>query len=409
MATVTLRSVKGSALTFTEMDNNFNNLNTDKIELTDLSVGTEGTPSGDGSIAYNNTTGVFTYTPPTAAGIGAIALTALSVGAEAAASGDGGIAYDNSTGVFTYTPPTAAGIGAIGLTALSVGAEAAASGDGAIAYDNSTGVFTYTPPTAAGIGALANVGDDSFPQLGGNLDIQSYTITTTTSNGSILLQPNGTGFVTVDGGTGLAVDTGFIKANNTNANLTLQADGIGYILLNQVGGVIVTDTAASGNGVITGATSKGIALLTNAGASGVNDPQFALSNGGGISVSPGATSTTTFNGTNVSNLQLKDYKETVYTGGTTTGTITPDVANGNVQSITLSGNITFSAFGNPEAGQSMTLIVKQPSSGGPYTLTSTMKFAGGTKTLSTAADAIDIISVFYDGTDYWASLATAFA
>ncbi len=34
------------------------------ISLTDLSVGAAGTPSGNGQIAYNNTTGVFTYTPP---------------------------------------------------------------------------------------------------------------------------------------------------------------------------------------------------------------------------------------------------------------------------------------------------------------------------------------------------------
>lgn len=34
------------------------------IALTDLSVGAEGTASGDGAIAYNDTTGVFTYTPP---------------------------------------------------------------------------------------------------------------------------------------------------------------------------------------------------------------------------------------------------------------------------------------------------------------------------------------------------------
>ena len=32
--------------------------------LSSLSVGAEGTASGDGAIAYNNTTGVFTYTPP---------------------------------------------------------------------------------------------------------------------------------------------------------------------------------------------------------------------------------------------------------------------------------------------------------------------------------------------------------
>ena len=57
----------------------------------------------------------------------------------------------------------------------------------------------------------------------------------------------------------------------------------------------------------------------------------------------------------------------------------------------------------------MTLIVRQPSSGGPYTLTSSMKFAGGTKTLSTTANAYDIISVVYDGTNYYASLSTNFS
>ena len=40
-----------------------------------------------------------------ASGASSIALTDLSVGAEGSASGDGAIAYDNSTGVFTYTPP----------------------------------------------------------------------------------------------------------------------------------------------------------------------------------------------------------------------------------------------------------------------------------------------------------------
>jgi len=41
---------------------------------------------------------------------GGIALTSLSVGSEATASGDGGIAYNSSTGVFTYTPPLLSGL-----------------------------------------------------------------------------------------------------------------------------------------------------------------------------------------------------------------------------------------------------------------------------------------------------------
>jgi hypothetical protein len=80
-----------------------------------------------------------------------------------------------------------------------------------------------------------------------------------------------------------------------------------------------------------------------------------------------------------------------------------------VQKITLTGNITVNAFDNPVAGQTVKLIVKQPSSGGPYTLTSSMLFAGGDKTLSTSADAVDVITVFYDGSDYLASLSGGFS
>lgn len=55
---------KGSPLTNAEVDTNFIELQQNKVELDDLSVGTEGEPSGDGAIAYDNATGVFTYTPP---------------------------------------------------------------------------------------------------------------------------------------------------------------------------------------------------------------------------------------------------------------------------------------------------------------------------------------------------------
>lgn len=41
MTTITLRNVKGSALSFTEVDNNFTNLNTDKIEGVTSSVDSE--------------------------------------------------------------------------------------------------------------------------------------------------------------------------------------------------------------------------------------------------------------------------------------------------------------------------------------------------------------------------------
>lgn len=128
----------------------------------------------------------------------------------------------------------------------------------------------------------------------------------------------------------------------------------------------------------------------------------------------GQSNTSSFNiavPTSLSNaaLTVKDVRDTVYIGGSTTGTITPDCANGNVQTVTLTGSITFNAFANAVSGQSMTMIITQPASGGPYTLTSSMKFAGGAKTLSTAANAVDMLTVSYIGTTYYASLVTGFA
>lgn len=216
MATIVTRASKGAALTWAEGDSNITNLNNAKIELTDLSVGAEGTASGDGSIAYNNTTGVFTYTPPVI--------------------------------------------------------------------------------PAAGIGNLL---EDTTPQLGGSLDVNGNSIVSA-SNGNIAITPNGTG-------------------------------------------------------------------------------QTAIKN--------------------------LEYNEFIHSLGTTSGTVAPNAANGNVQTITLNGNLTLNAFTSPVAGQSITLIVNTNGTG--RTLTSSMKWSGGEKTLSTTSTT-DIISVFYDGTNYWASLSKDF-
>ena len=90
---------------------------------------------------------------------------------------------------------------------------------------------------------------------------------------------------------------------------------------------------------------------------------------------------------------ITGYKETIYDLGTTSGTITPDVANGNVQTITLNGNLTINAFANPLAGQTLTLIID--TNGTSRTLTSSMLF-------------IDIITMTYTGSVYYASLSKDF-
>lgn len=105
---------------------------------------------------------------------------------------------------------------------------------------------------------------------------------------------------------------------------------------------------------------------------------------------------------------LKDIRETVFAiGNSGTATLTPDAANGSVQTITATGNFTLSAFSNPVSGQTITFIITQDATGS-RTLTSTMRFAGASKTLSTAANSIDILTVSYIGTTYYASLAKGF-
>tara|TARA_R110000772_G_scaffold29957_2_gene74710 strand:- start:13418 stop:14176 length:759 start_codon:yes stop_codon:yes gene_type:complete len=99
-------------------------------------------------------------------------------------------------------------------------------------------------------------------------------------------------------------------------------------------------------------------------------------------------------------------EETVYDLGTTGGTITPSFTNGAIQKITLNANLTFSAFTSPVAGQSITLIIDTNGTG--RTLTSTMLFAGGNKTMSTT-DTIDVMTVLYDGTNYLANYVTDFS
>ena len=74
-------------------------------------------------------------------------------------------------------------------------------GDGGLTQNN----FTDALKTKLdGIAASANVGltdivGDTTPQLGGNLDVQGSEITTSTSNGNIKLNPNGTGVVEIKG------------------------------------------------------------------------------------------------------------------------------------------------------------------------------------------------------------------
>jgi hypothetical protein len=101
--------------------------------------------------------------------------------------------------------------------------------------------------------------------------------------------------------------------------------------------------------------------------------------------------------------------ETQYNhGSVAAGTYQPNVSSGTVHKMTLTGNVTISTLTNAVTGTNLSLILTQDATGS-RTLTSTMKFAGGVKTLSTSANAIDVVTIYYDGTNYLAGLSRGFA
>lgn len=78
-----------------------------------------------------------------------------------------------------------------------------------------------------------------------------------------------------------------------------------------------------------------------------------------------------------------------------------DTTKGKVRVITLGGNRTI-AFSGFQANQSITLVLKQDGTGSRTVTWPTMKWENVTApTLTTTANRTDIITIYYDGTDYY--------
>jgi hypothetical protein len=284
---------------------------------------------GDGSLSYNNTTGVITYTGPSASDVrahfsagtgititsGVIATTitqyadsnARSAVSATDAGGDGSFSYNNTTGVFTYTGPGtsdyraafSAGTGITitdGVVATTItqyadsNARAAISvtdsgGDGSLSYNNTTGVITYTGPSASEVRAhfsggtaisitngvvaftgtqatgneLENVVEDTTPQLGGNLDVNGNSIVSV-SNGDIELAPNGTGAVILYSST--------VEVGVNNTNVTVTTPGTSDLTLNTNGGTnsgsITIQDGTNGNITIEPNGTGDVHIITDA-------------------------------------------------------------------------------------------------------------------------------------------------
>ena len=398
MATVYTRASKGSALTWTEADANITNLNTDKIEsanagstgqvlvktstgaewqaaasggatdLNGLSDVTSTTPVDGQALIYNGTT--FQWTNQTISS-GATDLNGLSDVTISSPGADQVLQYSTLTNQWINAAPATPSIALDGLSDVT----STTPTDGqALIYNGTT--FQWTNQTiSGGASNLDGLSDVTISAPGADQILKYDTLTNQWINAA-----PATPSIALDG-------LSDVTSTTPTDGQALIYNGTTFQWTNQTissGGIsdVVADTTPQLGGNLD-----------------VNGQQIVSVSNGNIVLEPNGTGKTVVSGLN--------YNEGAIHTVTYASTITPNVTNGNVQTVTLTGNVTFSAFTSPVAGQSLTLKVVQDATGS-RTLTSTMKFAGGSKTLSTAANSIDIISVYYDGTDYFASLAKDF-
>ena len=467
--TITLRqesqtgaTTSGSTLTFQQLDNNFIDLLTNKIQAIqvegDTGANTIGVAQGTGVLEIKGGTNITTAIAADSAGTATLTITGTTFladivsdtspqlggnldtngqqivttsagnlklypdGAGVVEIGGGGGSNDgtiqlncsaNSHGIKLASPPHSAGqsytltfpstspnandfistdaSGNLKFTKLTAGTGIT------ITNPDSAGDFVITNTVSAGI---SDVVSDTSPELGGNLSVNGNSIVST-SNGDINITPDNNGKVVIDGinypqADGQAGD--FLVTDGSN--------NLGFARIRGGADITVTQPDSTGEYSIAFSGSTGIASLANdsspelAGNLDVGTNSIVSSSNRDIQFSP--------NGTGQTKATRLQYDEDIHDIGTDSGTKTPDINDGNVQKITLNGNLTLNAFASATAGQSLTLIITQDGSGN-RTLSSTMKFAGGVKTLSTGASKVDIMTVFYDGSNYWASLSTDFS
>jgi hypothetical protein len=191
-----------------------------------------------------NSSGVATPTEFTSTGRGL-----LSVGAEGTAAGDGNLAYNNSSGVFTYTPPVLGGLsgttdditeGSTNLYYTDARARAAISENSTqLSYNSTTGVLTYTQGDTDTVSEGATNLYYTDARVLSYLTTNNYvtsssTHTFTNKSGNISQWTNDSGYIT-DGNTNWDNSYGFITASSTDTltnksgNISMFTNDSGYI------------------------------------------------------------------------------------------------------------------------------------------------------------------------------------
>ena len=194
------------------------------------------------------------------------------------------------------------------------------------------------------------------------------------------------------GGTGVSISGG----NTINIGQAIASSsspsfvGLSLSGLNVTG--IVANTAA---GVLTTVSATGTGQVVKE-----NTPTL-------ISPNIGAATASSLNSTG--DITAKRYKLTMPSAITAASTTNIDLSTGNVFSINLGSNITTLNLTNPAIGTYLIKLVQDATGARTISFPVAWKWAGGiAPTLTTTANKLDIVTLVYDGTTYYATIVKNF-
>lgn len=238
-----------------------------------LTGNVQGDVTGDVTGNVSGTAGGVDFTnvsnkPTTVAGYGitdALALSSLSVGADASASGSGGIAFNDSNGVFTYTPPDLSSYLTAETDTLDL-----VTDRGATTTNNIT------------VGSVTTTGTNTL--VGTEIKIVGNKIETVNSNANINLEPAGTGVVEITSGVTVP-DTKTVVFGSGNS---IASNGAGVLETSTTTNRIKADTfevknSANDETLMTAANGGPVTLYYD-NSSKLNTTNTGVNIGGGISV-----------------------------------------------------------------------------------------------------------------------------